>query len=76
MLLFAGMGQACFGIMQTSIILLSASDDMRQRTMGLVVLAIGADPLGKLMTGALAQTFGAPAPSRCRPSPPASASPP
>ena len=61
MLLFAGMGQACFGIMQTSIILLSASDEMRQRTMGLVVLAIGADPFGKLMTGALAQTFGAPA---------------
>jgi MFS family permease len=61
MLLLTGMGQACFGIMQSSIILLSASDDMRQRTMGLVVLAIGADPFGKLQTGALAQVFGAPA---------------
>lgn len=61
MLLFTGMGQSCFGIMQSSIILLSASDEMRQRTMGLVVLAIGADPFGKLQTGALAQSFGAPA---------------
>ena len=61
MLVFTGMGQSCFGIMQSSIILLSASDEMRQRTMGLVVLAIGADPFGKLGTGAIAQTFGAPA---------------
>lgn len=61
MLVLTGMGQSCFGIMQSSIILLSASDEMRQRTMGLVVLAIGADPFGKLQTGAIAQAFGAPA---------------
>ncbi len=60
MLLCAGMGQACFGIMQSSIILLTASDEMRSRTMGILVLAIGSDPVGKLQTGALAQTFGAP----------------
>ncbi|MEX1018782.1 MAG: MFS transporter [Litorilinea sp.] len=59
LLFMAGMGQACFGIMQTSIILLTASDEMRSRTMGVLVLAIGSDPLGKLQTGALAQVLGA-----------------
>lgn len=59
MLFLAGMGQACFGIMQSSIILLTASDEMRSRTMGVLVLAIGSDPLGKLQSGALAQLWGA-----------------
>jgi len=60
MLLLAGIGQACFGIMQSSIILLTASDEMRSRALGTLVLAIGADPLGKLQTGILAERFGAP----------------
>lgn len=60
MLLCAGVGQACFGIMQSSIILLAASDEMRSRAMGTLVLAIGSDPLGKLQTGLLAETYGAP----------------
>jgi hypothetical protein len=60
-LLLVGIGQACFGIMQSSIILLTASDEMRSRTMGILVLAIGSDPFGKLQTGYLAQTYGAPA---------------
>jgi hypothetical protein len=60
MLLITGMGQACFGIMQSSIILLTASDEMRGQTMGVLVLAIGSDPLGKLITGALAEEMGAP----------------
>lgn len=59
MLLLAGMGQACFGIMQSSIILLAASDEMRSRAMGTLVLAIGSDPLGKLQTGYLAELYGA-----------------
>jgi MFS family permease len=58
MLLFTGIGQACFGIMQSSIILLTASDEMRSQTMGILVLAIGSDPFGKLLSGALAQTQG------------------
>lgn len=58
MLLLAGMGQACFGIMQSTIILLAASDEMRSRAMGTLVLAIGSDPLGKLQTGFLAEMFG------------------
>lgn len=61
MLLIAGVGQACFGIMQSSIVLLAASDEMRSRTMGVLVLAIGSDPVGKLQTGALAEALGAPA---------------
>jgi MFS family permease len=60
MLFFAGMGQACFSIMQSSIILLTASDEMRGQTMGVLVLAIGSDPVGKLMTGAIAENAGAP----------------
>jgi MFS family permease len=60
MLLFTGMGQACFGIMQSSIILLTASDEMRGQTMGVLVLAIGSDPLGKLITGGMAENFSAP----------------
>ncbi|MEZ4674044.1 MAG: MFS transporter [Caldilineaceae bacterium] len=59
MLLLVGMGQACFGSMQSSIILLSASDEMRSRAMGTLVLAISADPLGKLQTGFLADQWGA-----------------
>jgi MFS family permease len=60
MLVITGMGQACFGIMQSSIILLTASDEMRGQTMGVLVLAIGSDPFGKLITGTLAETMGAP----------------
>ena len=60
LLLITGMGQACFGIMQSSIILLTASDEMRGQTMGVLVLAIGSDPLGKLITGAMAENAGAP----------------
>ena len=60
MLFFAGIGQACFGIMQSSIILLAASDEMRSRAMGTLVLAIGSDPIGKLETGLLAELYGAP----------------
>jgi MFS family permease len=59
MLLLAGIGQACFGIMQSSIILLATTDEMRSRAMGTLVLAIGSDPLGKLQTGYLAENFGA-----------------
>jgi hypothetical protein len=45
--------------MQSAIILLTASDEMRSRTMGTLVLAIGADPIGKLMSGMLASSLGA-----------------
>jgi len=58
MLLCTGMGMACFGTLQSTIVLLSTSDEMRSRVMGIVVLAIGGDPLGQLQIGTLAERFG------------------
>ncbi|MEM7033459.1 MAG: MFS transporter [Chloroflexota bacterium] len=60
LLLLTGIGQACFGIMQSSIILLASSDEMRSRAMGTLVLAIGAGPFGQLEIGMLAEAVGAP----------------
>ena len=58
MLFCAGMGMSCFGTLQSTIILLATSDEMRSRVMGILVLAIGGDPLGELQIGSLAQHFG------------------
>ncbi|MCX6050667.1 MAG: MFS transporter [Chloroflexi bacterium] len=58
MLFCAGMGMACFGTLQSAIILLKTSDEMRSRVMGILVLAIGGDPLGQLQIGSLAERFG------------------
>jgi MFS family permease len=58
LLLCAGMGMACFGTLQSTIVLLSTSDAMRSRVMGIIVLAIGGDPLGQLQIGTLAELFG------------------
>ena len=46
--------------MQSSIVLLRASDEMRSRAMGAVALAIGFGPVGKLTLGAMAEGMGAP----------------
>jgi MFS family permease len=58
MLVCAGMGMACFGTLQSTIILLATSDEMRSRVMGILVLAIGGDPLGQLLIGSLAERVG------------------
>lgn len=58
MLLCAGMGMACFGTLQSTLVLLATSDAMRSRVMGIVVLAIGGDPLGQLQIGMLAERLG------------------
>lgn len=60
LLICAGIGQACFAILQSSIVLVSSSDEMRSRAMATVVLAIGADPIGKIQIGLLAENLGAP----------------
>ena len=60
LLVLSGIGQACFSVMQSAIILVTASDDMRDRAMGAVAIAIGAGPPGRLQVGALAEAFGAP----------------
>ncbi len=53
-LFLLGMGTACFGTMQATIPMLTASPEMRGRTLGVISLAIGAGPLGSLVLGAVA----------------------
>ena len=59
LLFLAGTGIACFATMQSSLVLTSASDAMRGRAMGVLMLAIGFGPLGALQIGALASAVGA-----------------
>lgn len=58
MLFCAGIGMSFFGTLQSTIILQATSDEMRSRVMGILVLAIGGDPLGQLQIGALAEWIG------------------
>jgi len=58
--ILSAMGRASFGVMQSAIVLLASSDEMRSRVMGVMVLAIGLGPIGRLIIGALAENFGAP----------------
>lgn len=60
LLLVVGIGHACFGIMQSSIVLLAAADEKRGQAMGAIAVAIGAGPFGRLLTGLAAQGYGAP----------------
>lgn len=59
-LALAGMGRVCFGVMQSSILLLTATDEMRSRAMGTLTLFIGVGPFGRLQIGGLAEGVGAP----------------
>ena len=60
LLFLAGVGQAGFSVMQSSIILLKTTDEMRTRVMSTVVLAIGFGPAGQAQGGAIAEAWGAP----------------
>ncbi|MCY4653510.1 MAG: hypothetical protein OXC95_10140, partial [Dehalococcoidia bacterium] len=55
-----GLGTAGFGTMQSTIVVIAASEDMRGRALGVISLAIGAGPIGALLIGALAQTISPP----------------
>jgi MFS family permease len=57
LLFFSGLGQAGFSVMQSSIILVESTDDMRSRAMGALVLAIGVGPLGRLQSGSMAEAL-------------------
>ena len=59
LLFCAGLGQAGFSVMQSSIILVEASDEMRSRAMSALVVGIGIGPLGRLQSGAMAEVWGA-----------------
>ncbi len=54
-LILLGLGTAGFGTMQSTIVVMSASDEMRGRALGVISLAIGAGPVGALLIGALAE---------------------
>lgn len=58
LLVVGGFGIACFATMQTSLLLMVAPPEMRVRAMGVMILAIGAAPLGFLITGGLAEWLG------------------
>ena len=55
-----GLGQAAFAALQSTIILSSASDQLRGRAMGVLTLAIGCAPVGTLEMGAVTLVLGAP----------------
>jgi MFS family permease len=59
LLTVSGIGQAGFGTMQSSIVLLTSPPQMRGRMMGLLSVFIGiGNPLGALEIGVLATAFG------------------
>ena len=59
-LILLGLGTAGFGTMQSTIVVIASSEDMRGRALGVISLAIGAGPVGALMIGALAETTSPP----------------
>ena len=56
----SGIGYGGFNVLQSAIILVEASDQMRDRAMGALVCMIGTGPLGRLLIGAVASGWGAP----------------
>lgn len=58
-LLLAGVGGAGFAIMQPTLVLLATPTEMRSRMMGLISVCIGLGPIGFLLLGGLAESFGA-----------------
>ena len=59
-LVVAGMGQAAFSVMQSTIVFIAAPVERRMQAMGLLTMCIGIGPLGFLMLGWLAEWLGAP----------------
>lgn len=57
-LFIGGFGFAGFGTMQTTIIMMQAPAEIRSRIMGTLTVCIGAGPIGVLISGFLAQTYG------------------
>ncbi len=57
-LVVGGIGQAWFGTMQATLVMLSVPDNMRGRVMGILSMAIGIQTLGSLVMGILAEALG------------------
>ena len=60
LLLASGLSFAGFTVMQPVLMLLGAPPEMRGRSMGVNMVAVGAAPIGFLLTGAMSQAWGAP----------------
>ena len=58
-LFIAGLGTSGFGTMQVIISLSAVPQNLRGRAMGVIALGIGSSPLGTLVVGLLADTYGA-----------------
>jgi predicted MFS family arabinose efflux permease len=54
-----GTGLALFSNMQTTLVLTGVPAHLRSRQLGLVTVCIGLGPLGQLLAGVMAATFGA-----------------
>lgn len=59
LLVVGGLGIAAFGTFQTTLVLTSVPTEARSRMLGLVTMAIGTGPIGMMLSGALADRFGA-----------------
>jgi MFS family permease len=59
-LLFTGVSNACFSVMQATLIYLAAPAEMRSRMYGVLSVCIGTGPIGFLYLGVLADAIGAP----------------
>ena len=57
-LLLAGIGVSGFATMQSTIVLITARDNVRGRALGVITLGIGTQPIGALIIGALASLQG------------------
>ncbi|MDA0365440.1 MAG: MFS transporter [Chloroflexi bacterium] len=58
LLLLGGIASAGFGVMQSTIMMLMAPDELRGRAMGVLMLAIGIMPFATLVQGAIASSVG------------------
>jgi MFS family permease len=59
-LLLTGVSNACFSVMQATLIYLAAPPEMRSRMYGVLSVCIGTGPIGFLFLGVLADAIGAP----------------
>ena len=59
-LFLTGLGFSGFHSMQGNIMLSASSDEMRGRVMGILMIGLGAGPLGVLLVGAMASAWGTP----------------
>jgi MFS family permease len=59
-LLFTGVSNAAFSVMQATLIYLAAPAEMRSRLYGVLSVCIGVGPVGFLTLGLLADLIGAP----------------